>query len=71
MLSQQREHKRQISNMGLNPFELGMEAARAGRSVQSCPFARHGKEWVRWFSGWQNYYCQFNKKTHRGGEVAQ
>lgn len=67
MLRQQKGQKRQDSG---NPFELGMQAAQAGRAVESCPFSRHGREWVRWFSGWQNYYCTQHKKTVRG-EVSQ
>lgn len=67
MLHRQKGQKQQDN---LNPFEQGMQAAQAGREVKACPFGRSSREWVRWFSGWQNYYCQANRKTHRG-EVRQ
>lgn len=67
MLQRQKGQKQQGS---MNPFEQGMAAAQAGRPVQACPFGRSSREWVRWFSGWQNYYCEVNRKRVRG-EVQQ
>ncbi len=46
----------------LNPFEQGMRDAQAGRTVNGSPFSRHSREWVRWFSGWQSYYCNQHRK---------
>lgn len=50
------------SESKLNPFEQGMRDAQAGRTVKGCPFSRNSREWVRWFSGWQNYYCNQHRK---------
>lgn len=36
-----------------NPFVAGQSAAKAGHTVEVCPYVKNSHAWVRWLNGWR------------------
>lgn len=42
-----------MSKVQEEPFDLGKQAALAGKKVSACPYDSHSSKYKRWYSGWQ------------------